>query len=240
MKYLLLSTILLNTFYSKCFAQKYGYLNDLRDKKIYKTVVIGDQIWMSENLNVSIFRNGDTIAEAKTISEWRKAGNENKPAWCYYDNDLENGKKYGKLYNWYAINDPRGLAPEGWHIPNYDEWLVIQNLLGFDEQGLSSKNDYFLGGNERANKRMKSTIGWYENSGTNKGGFSGLPGGSRNLSGDFNKDVLTDGYWWTSSDLGSNSDGAIFYTLYYMNFHSYQPDYIHSKGDGLSVRCIKD
>lgn len=91
------------------------------EENVYKTVKIGDQIWMAENLNVEKFRNYETIPEAKTKSEWEEAGENKQPAWCYYDNDPVNGAKYGKLYNWYAVIDPRGLAPSGWHIPNEAE-----------------------------------------------------------------------------------------------------------------------
>ena len=73
---------------------------------------------MSKNLNVSRFRNGEIIFEAKTIEEWEKAGENKTPAWCYYNNNPTNGAKYGKLYNWYAVNDIRALAPKGWHIPS--------------------------------------------------------------------------------------------------------------------------
>jgi serine/threonine protein kinase len=97
-------------------------------------VTIGNQIWMTKNLNVDKFRNGDPIPEAKTDEEWLKAGKNEHPAWCYYDNDPKNGEQYGKLYNWFAVNDPRGLAPNGWHIPKNKEWdLLISEL--------ESKND---------------------------------------------------------------------------------------------------
>jgi hypothetical protein len=78
--------------------------------------------WMPNNLNVSKFRNGDPVPEVKTEEEWEKAGNNKQPAWCYYNNDAKNGKKHGRLYNWYAVNDSRGLAPEGWHIASDKEW----------------------------------------------------------------------------------------------------------------------
>ena len=89
---------------------------------MYKSVKIDNQEWMAENLNIDKFRNGDRIPEVKINEEWEKAGNEKKPAWCFYDNDPANGEKYGKLYNWHAVNDPRGLAPEGWHVPSDEEW----------------------------------------------------------------------------------------------------------------------
>ena len=93
-----------------------GQVKD-RDGNNYKTKTIGQQEWIVQNLNTSTFRNGDEIYHAKTDKEWIKAGMEKKPAWCYYKNNPANGEKYGKLYNFYAINDKRGLAPEGYHIP---------------------------------------------------------------------------------------------------------------------------
>ena len=92
------------------------------DGNIYGITKIGKQYWTTKNLNVSRFRNGDPIPEAKTKDEWIQAGIKKQAVWCYYDNDFKNGTKYGKLYNWYAVNDPRGLAPEGWDIPTDDDW----------------------------------------------------------------------------------------------------------------------
>ena len=91
------------------------------ENNIYPTCEIGSQTWVAKNLNVSTFRNGDPIPEAKTKEEWKKAGKNKQPAWCYFENDPSNGTKYGKLYNWHAINDPRGLAPEGWHVSTKSE-----------------------------------------------------------------------------------------------------------------------
>ena len=79
------------------------------DGNVYKTVTIGEQVWLLENLNTSHYRNGDPIPEVKTKSEWADCSKKEKGAWCYYSNDPINGKKYGKLYNWYAVNDSRGL-----------------------------------------------------------------------------------------------------------------------------------
>ena len=83
-----------------------------------QTITIGTQVWMTKNLDVITFRNGDTIPQAKTVDEWEKAGENGHPAWCYYNNDPSNGAINGKLYNWYTVNDPRGLAPEGYHVPS--------------------------------------------------------------------------------------------------------------------------
>jgi uncharacterized protein (TIGR02145 family) len=120
--------ILLSSIVS--LAQQTGTITDARDGKTYKTVVIGTQTWMAENLNVSTFRNGDTIPEVKSKEEWEKAGDEGKPAWCYYDNDTANGRIYGKLYNWYVVIDKRGLALAGFHIPTDAEWTILENNLG--------------------------------------------------------------------------------------------------------------
>ena len=111
------------------------------DGNVYKTIKYGVQVWIASNLNVTHFRNGDVIPEAKTEEEWIKAGKSGSPAWCYYDNDPENGKKYGKLYNWYAIGDKRGLVPEGWHVSANADWrTLIKNLLGVDVAGVKLKS----------------------------------------------------------------------------------------------------
>jgi uncharacterized protein (TIGR02145 family) len=94
--------------------------------------LIGEQIWMTSNLNIDKFQNGDLIYEAKTKEQWIRASKEKKPAWCYYPNNVQNGVNYGKLYNWYAVNDPRGLAPIGWHIPSRSEWVELINHLKKD------------------------------------------------------------------------------------------------------------
>jgi uncharacterized protein (TIGR02145 family) len=126
-------------------------------------IKIGTQTWTTTNLDVSTFRNGDEITEAKTDAEWNKPN----PAWCYYDNDPANGKIYGKLYNWYAVIDKRGLAPAGWHIPNDAEWWTLTD---------------YLGGEAKAGTKMKSQSGWKNNgNGTNASGFAGLPGGCRGV-----------------------------------------------------------
>jgi uncharacterized protein (TIGR02145 family) len=185
------------------------------------TEVIGKQIWMTENLSVDKFRNGDPIPEAKTNEEWVKAGENKQPAWCYYDNDIAKGTKYGKLYNWYAVTDSRGLAPVGWHIPSDSEWT---SLTGY------------LGGNSKAGKKMKSTSGWAgSGNGNNESGFFGLPGGFRFTNGTF-LNVGKNGYWWSSTE--NDADTAWYRDLYYTNDYVFRFNY--KKEDGFSVRCIKD
>jgi uncharacterized protein (TIGR02145 family) len=199
--------------------------NKIQEVGNYNSVRIGNQVWMTENLNVDRFRNGDLIPEAKTEEEWKKAGENKQPAWCYYDNDPKNGEKYGKLYNWYAVNDPRGLAPKGWHIPSHAEWITLTD---------------YLGGEEVAGGKMKSTSGWNsgwnENSnGTNSSGFSGLPGGERHYDGTF-KRIGNFGSWWTSTE--NDRTTAWFHFMGYFAGYVYRAN--DGKSNGFSVRCIKD
>ena len=91
---------------------------------------IGRQVWTKKNLDVVTFKNGDTITESKTNEEWEQARFSEKPAWCYFKNDPTNNREFGKLYNWYAVNDPRGLAPVGWHIPSDSEWTELSDNTG--------------------------------------------------------------------------------------------------------------
>ena len=187
----------------------------------YKTVRIGNQVWMAENLNVDRFQNGDRIPEAKTEEEWKRAGENGEPAWSYYQNNTSNGVQYGKLYNWYAVNDPRGLAPKGWSIPNDREWTTLSE---------------YLGGEEGAGDKMKSTSTWKGNGyGTNESGFSGLPGGYRNDAGGFYH-VGSDGYWWSSTEDGTSRawDRGLYYGEGYLVRSS------STEGEGFSVRCLRD
>ena len=180
---------------------------------------------MAKNLDVTHFRNGDPISEAKSNEEWIKAGEKKHPAWCYYDNDPMNNEKYGKLYNWYAVNDPRGLAPEGWQIPSEDDWSIL-------------KDD--LGGETVAGKKMKFTDFWNDyigkssGNGTNESGFSGLPGGHRSTDGVF-RYIGEEGYWWSSNYGGTN--GAWVYSLSYGNDRLFRDG--NDKLEGQSVRCLK-
>jgi uncharacterized protein (TIGR02145 family) len=189
-----------------------------------QTVTIGNQVWMRNNLNVDKFRNGDPIPEAKTDEEWRKAGENKQPAWCNYSNDPALGIKYGKLYNWFAVNDPRGLAPEGYHIPSDAEW--------------TSLTDY-LGGKLVAGKTMKSTNSWnVGTSGTNNSGFSGLPGGRRNYDGRFEFNGIS-GEWWSSTPNDMFSKVSAWYRTLSYGSSSVSIASNDKKG-GVSVRCIKD
>ena len=150
--------------------------NAIQENKSENDIQIGRQIWMKSNLSVSTFRNGDSISEARSPEEWKNAGLEKKPAWCFYENNKDNDHKYGKLYNWWAVNDPRGLAPLGYYIPNDFDWLTLTGFLGGrDEGGLKMKNSLFNAG-----------IGGYR---SGQGSFYG-------------KDI--NGYYWSSSVIFRN------------------------------------
>jgi uncharacterized protein (TIGR02145 family) len=165
-KILVFMIILLNFFF---------FCNNTQSKKLKNNkidnVKIGKQVWMKRNLDVDHYRNGDPIPEVKDPDEW---ANLKIGAWCYYDNNPANGAIYGKLYNWYAVNDPRGLAPEGWHVSSDEEWKELTN---------------FIGGEELAGGKMKEagTEHWNNpNLGaSNESAFSALPGGWRSIDGTF-------------------------------------------------------
>ena len=196
------------------------------------------ELWTSKNLDVSTFRNGDSIPQARTDAEWQEAANNKKPAWCNYDNNPNRGTRYGKLYNWYAVNDPRGLAPKGFHIPTQDEWTVLTDYLG-------GKTVYNT--NRVAGAKMKDTGTRYWKAspmkgapGTNESGFSGLPGGMRhfapfaNFAACSNSEI--NGYWWSSTE--SSTTDAWSYSLWFNDACIRNNHY--DKGSGFSVRCIKD
>lgn len=189
-----------------------------KDGNTYKTVTISKQIWMAENLNVEHYRNGDAIPQVQDKEEWDAL---TTGAWCYYENNSGNGATYGKLYNWYAVNDPRGLTPDGWHVPTNDEWTKLTS---------------FLGGVEVAGHEMKTTSGWDENgNGTNSSGFTAIPGGYRNHEGYF-INIGRNALFWTSTEF--NSTNVWFRNVIGSIPDVYAPNY--AKDFGLSVRCIKD
>jgi uncharacterized protein (TIGR02145 family) len=197
-------------------------------KKDFESIKIGEQEWMVKNLNVDRFRNGDLIPHIKDGKEWKEAGRNSQPAWCYYDNNSENGKIYGKLYNWYAVIDNRGLAPDGWHVPLEREWTALTT---------------YLGGESVAGDKMKSVWGrndWEDESmdiwnGNNFSGFNALPGGLRNGAGGSFHWIRRGAFLWSATINGVNlaclrdlhsKTGLVKRSIYDRSF-------------GASVRCIK-
>jgi uncharacterized protein (TIGR02145 family) len=178
------------------------------------------QSWMTKNLDVATYRNGDPIPKVTDNAAWAAL---TTGAYCYYNNDSTTyAATYGKLYNWYAVNDPRGLAPEGWHIPTDFEWTTLENCLG---------------GAAVAGGPMKETGTWTTpNTGaTNISGFTGLPGGLRSTSGTFSL-VTNFGYWWSASEYGTVN--AWYRYLFYNGGYVFRD--ILNKRCGFSVRCLRD
>jgi uncharacterized protein (TIGR02145 family) len=199
----------------------FGCKSTNQTKNNYETVTIGTQVWMVKNLDVDHYRNGDSIPQVTDKGQWLKL---TTGAWCYNKNSDSLGKIYGKLYNWYAVNDPRGLAPSGYHVPSDAEWTVLSN---------------YLGGESVAGGKMKETgtTHWISpNEGaTNSSGFIGLPGGYRDSSGVYDF-IIIGGVWWSSTEL--NATYAWYRTLYYYDT-SILRDY-SLKVCGFSVRCVRD
>jgi uncharacterized protein (TIGR02145 family) len=180
------------------------------------------QSWMTKNLDIDCYRNGDPIPKVTDPTAWAAL---TTGAYCYYNNDSATyAATYGKLYNWYAVNDPRGLAPEGWHIPTDFDWTTLENCLG---------------GSTVAGGLMKEigTTHWTTpNTGaTNISGFVGLPGGNRFFDGTF-LNVGNYGNWWSSTE----NDPAASWIRYLGYFLGNTTRGNYAKKDGFSVRCLRD
>jgi uncharacterized protein (TIGR02145 family) len=185
-------------------------------------VVIGTQQWMKENLDVATYRNGDIIPQVTDATAWAAL---TTGAWCYYNNNPNNGAIFAKLYNWYAVNDSRGLAPAGWHIPTDAEWTTLST---------------YLGGTTVAGGKMKTpgTTRWISpNTGaTNESGFTGLPGGFRYNNGPFGNAGYA-GIWWSATQ--QDATYAWARQLPYDSGSLGRTNFPNKNG-GFSVRCIKD
>ncbi len=191
------------------------------DGNVYKTVKIGTQIWMAENLRVSRYRNGDKIQNVVDDQKWQDADN---GAWCFYENEAKNNSIYGKLYNWFAVDDNRGLAPKGWHVPSNEEWATLIN---------------YLGGENVAGGKLKQTGTEYWNSpneaATNSSGFSALPGGYRFTDGTF-LSLGSNGNWWSSTERNPSYAWGRDMDYYLRNVNwNY-----NAKQYGFSMRCVRD
>jgi uncharacterized protein (TIGR02145 family) len=194
------------------------------DGNVYNTVQIGTQCWTQSNLTVSKYRNGDNIPNITDGTQWSQTNISSTGAWCNYNNDASNGTTYGKLYNWYAVNDSRGLCPTGWHVPSDSEWTALHT---------------YLGGTSVAGGALKSTTGWNSpNTGaTNSSGFTGLPGGSRVDIGHFGNEIAGyAGMWWSSTFASYNFAWGHYF---YHNYVAVYRQSLEARG-GFSVRCIKD
>lgn len=197
------------------------------DGNVYTTVTIGNQVWMAENLRVTRYRNGDPVPKITDQAAWQ---NTISGAWCNYMNADSNANAYGHLYNWAAINDARGIAPHGWHIPTDEEWFTLQYFLG----------DYMVAGGKM---KESGTQFWFSpNTGAdNSSGFGGMPGGIRESPGAYPNPfwgIRFFGFWWSATETSDNPLYASFRSLRHDS--SYMGWTNTYKNNGLSVRCIKD
>jgi uncharacterized protein (TIGR02145 family) len=202
------------------------------DGNVYQTVLIGDQCWMMENLKVTHYRNGDPIPNVTDGTEWNGLST---GAYCAYENDEGHVETYGRLYNWHAVDDIRGLAPEGWHVPSDAEWKQLEMYLGMSQEDADASG--WRGTDEGGKLKETGTEHWPSpNSGaTNESGFTALPGGYRGYDASF-ASISYFAYFWSSTEFGGNSSWCR--GLNYGNPLIYRTDYL--KLYGLSVRCVKD
>jgi uncharacterized protein (TIGR02145 family) len=202
------------------------------DGNVYQTVLIGDQCWMMENLKVTHYRNGDPIPHVTDGATWSELST---GAYCNYDNDPANVATYGRLYNWYAVDDSRNIAPEGWHVPSDDEWKQLEMYLGMSQ---AEADDVGWRGTDEGGKLKEAgTTHWYPpNEGaTNESGFTALPGGYRSLKGNF-FDMGYGAYFWSSTE-----DSSFYAWRRYLYYNYSQVSrYNYGKQFGFSVRCVRD
>lgn len=200
----------------------YGSLTDL-DNNVYKTITIGNQTWMAENLRVTRYNDTTPILLEADNIEWINCSNFRLPRYCWQNNDAIRYKEtYGALYNWFSVETGK-LCPSGWHVPSDNEWTILCNNLG---------------GETIAADKLKETgtSHWFEtNEATNETGFTAIPAGGRNIYGSFTS-IGGFGYWWSSS--GSGNGSALKRNMYCNDDGVFS--YAIGGGYGFSVRCIKD
>lgn len=208
-----------------------GTVTDI-DGNIYHTVAIGGQIWMVENLKTTKYRDGTNIPNVTDNGTWF---NLTTDAYCNYNNISTNSATYGKLYNWYAVNDVRNIAPLGWRVATQSDWIALATFIG----GNNLTNGVSVGAGKLKEAGTTHWIG--PNTGaTNESGFTALPGGNRYI-GAFD-DIGYNGYWWTSTPGPGNAYNYPFYVN--MNYATRYLDiifnYSFTKDRGLAVRCVKE
>jgi uncharacterized protein (TIGR02145 family) len=187
----------------------------------FKTIAVGNRVWMAENLNVSKFQNGEIIKEAKSSTEWIQSTKNGIPVWCHYNNDPNNGSKYGKIYNFYALNNSRGVCPAGWRIPDEKDWNYLSNQISASGDNIGNQ--------------LKSKFGWNENgNGLDRIGFGALPGGGRLDNGDFIK-IGEYGMYWSSNRDNLNN---VAYKLL-SNVDGVMHNFSTNPNVGMSIRCVK-
>ena len=215
-----------------------GLITDI-DGNNYETIVLGDQMWMAENLKVTHYNNGDPISTGFSNSEWSTLGDTETGAYAVYDDDPVNADVYGNLYNWYAVDDDRGICPEGWHVPTDEEFIELELFLGMNPSEIH--NIGFRGtfeGSKIAGRADLWNDGDLENQGDfDLSGFSALPGGKRILSNGAFINLGSNAYFWISS--GGNENTSMQRNLNYNSpgINRYDNDPLQF---GFSNRCIQN
>jgi len=205
-----------------------------RDGNVYQTIKIGNQWWMAENLRVTQYRNGDPIPHVTDYSAWSGLST---GACCNHSNDEGNVASYGRLYNFYAVDDSRNIAPEGWHVPTDEEWKQLEMYLGMSQAEANGTGFHDRGTDEGGKLRETGTTHWASpNIGaTNESGFTALPGGTRSFNGDFSN-MGSSAKFWSSTEYYSHN---AWYRLLYYDLSQVSRNY-GNKHYGFSVRCVRD
>ena len=209
----------------------------LFDGHEYGTISIGNQVWMTENLQTTHYQNGDPIITGLANNEWSTT---TSGTYAIYNNDPANIDSYGLLYNWYAVTDNRNICPEGWHVPSNNEWAILADYL--------TANGYGFGGSGvDIGKAMAAISGWNASTVTgtvgndqsvnNQSGFSAVPAGFRNTDGSYGYAGVY-GFWWSASESSAGSVDALLSFLQFASDNLGNNSY--NKRKGLSVRCLKN
>lgn len=203
------------------------------DGNVYHIVTIGDQEWLLEDLKVTHFRNGDAIPNVTDNAEWAALTSE---AYCMYDNSTTYGDDYGYLYNWYAVSDSRGLAPEGWHIPSDDEWKELEMALGM--ASIEVDNTGWRGTDQGGQLKEVGTTHWQNpnTAATNSSGFTALGGGRRSGSTGFFTSNKYYAFFWTSTMYDTENT----FVRVLENDRSQINRNAYSGTTGCTVRCVRD
>lgn len=210
-----------------------GTVTDI-DGNVYPTVRIGEQWWMALNLKVTRYRNGEAIPNVTDADEW---GNLTTGAYCNYDNDESYVNKFGRLYNWYAVDDDRGIAPVDWHVPTDEEWKQLEMVLGMSRSDADATG-FMRGSYEGDQLKEAGTHYWDtpENNATNETCFTALPGGCRKIPGNYWQMGYEANFWTSTAD----SNYTWYRSLLHNSSRISRYGYRVSKKDGYSVRCVKD
>ena len=211
-------------------AKEYGSVTD-SEGNTYKTIKIGNQWWMAEDLRTTKFSDGTSVSQMQDANGWLNP----QPYYCIYDNSPQ---VPGLLYNWYAVMDPRGIAPEGWRIPTDEDWKELERYLEMTAEETDKTG--WRGQKEGNSLKIEGYEGWDtygENWPDNASGFSAIAGGCRLWNGTWGQPgLLSTGFWWTSSE--HPNEEAWYRHLDYKRSDIFR--YHGSKAHGFAIRCIKN